>query len=157
MQIGWVSDEDDLAIAGVAVDVEREGTVIAQVRSGATGAILVDVAPGPCTLRIALAGETEVPVEGMERSSDELTVPCRIDPTPSSRWLTLAVDVGSDWYTYLRSIGFYDRHPSRAAQAMTDVIRPVLMLDPEHPEQPLFEVNSYFSYDERLSAPRPPE
>lgn len=56
MQIGWVSDEYDLAIAGVVVDVERDGAVVAQVRSGATGAILVDVPPGPCVLSLACVG-----------------------------------------------------------------------------------------------------
>jgi len=56
VRIGWVSDEYDLAIADVAVDVEQDGDVVAQVRSGATGAILVDLPPGDYTLSLARDG-----------------------------------------------------------------------------------------------------
>jgi N,N-dimethylformamidase len=56
VRIGWVSDEYDLAIADVAVDVERDGELIAQARSGPTGAIVLDVAPGAYVLSLARDG-----------------------------------------------------------------------------------------------------
>jgi len=56
MRIGWVSDEGHLAIADVAVDVEQGGELVAQVRSGATGAIVVDLPPGDYVLSVAREG-----------------------------------------------------------------------------------------------------
>ena len=56
MRIGWVSDEYHQAIADVAVDVERDGELIAQARSGATGAIDVKVPPGEHVLSLARDG-----------------------------------------------------------------------------------------------------
>jgi N,N-dimethylformamidase len=54
--IGWVSDEYDLALAGVAVDVEREGEVVAQASSGASGALLADLPAGRYVISLARAG-----------------------------------------------------------------------------------------------------
>lgn len=56
MRIGWVSDEYDRAIADVVVDVERDGELVATTRSGATGAIVLDLPPGEVRLSLARDG-----------------------------------------------------------------------------------------------------
>lgn len=56
MLIGWVSDEYDLALADVVVDLERDGELVGVVRSGATGAIVADVSAGQYVLSFARPG-----------------------------------------------------------------------------------------------------
>jgi len=53
MLIAWVSDEWDSAVPGAAIELERDGSFVAEVRSTATGRIVADVQPG--TYRLSLA------------------------------------------------------------------------------------------------------
>lgn len=53
MLVGYVSDENYLAICGVDVELARDGETIATTRSTARGAIVADVTPG--TYRVFLA------------------------------------------------------------------------------------------------------
>ena len=55
MLVGWVSDERSLALAGVHVELEQDGRLVAQVRSTASGRVVADVPDGE--YRIGLARE----------------------------------------------------------------------------------------------------
>jgi hypothetical protein len=52
MLIGYVSDEDYMALAEVCLDFEREGELVASTRSTATGAVLTELPPA--TYRVTL-------------------------------------------------------------------------------------------------------
>lgn len=58
MLIGWVSDERDLALAGVAVELARDGALVATAHTTASGAIHVgdDVVPGEHRVTLARDG-----------------------------------------------------------------------------------------------------
>jgi hypothetical protein len=141
------------------VDSYYDATGALTYRSAGSAVLIFDPPPldsGAHQLTLRLAGEAETPDEGLQSSSDELSLTVQVDFDMATGYLTLKVDVGSDWFTYLNDIGFYQRHPPRAAQAMTDVFRPELLLDPSHPEQPLFALDSSFTWEERLEGPTPP-
>jgi len=60
--VGYVSDEDYLALPGVAVECERDGQSLATT-SRASGAIYLDVEPGPWRVTLAKSGYTAKRVE----------------------------------------------------------------------------------------------
>jgi hypothetical protein len=56
MLVGWVSDERYLALAGVYVEIERDGRLVAQALSSASGRIVADVPAGEYRIGLARAG-----------------------------------------------------------------------------------------------------
>ena len=56
MLVGWVSDERYLALAGVDVEIERDGELVAQVRSSASGRVVADVPAGEYRIGLARDG-----------------------------------------------------------------------------------------------------
>jgi hypothetical protein len=56
MLIGYVSDENYLALAQVAVEFARDGEIVAQATSSASGAIVSDLPPGEYRLTLARDG-----------------------------------------------------------------------------------------------------
>jgi N,N-dimethylformamidase len=56
MLVGWVSDERDLALAGVLVELEMDGVLIASVRSTSSGRVIADVPPAEYRIGLARDG-----------------------------------------------------------------------------------------------------
>ncbi len=56
MLVGYVSDERFVAIADVAVEIERDGETVAVVRSSPRGAIRADIEPGPYRFTLVKPG-----------------------------------------------------------------------------------------------------
>src|SRR6185312_1094763 len=56
MLIGYVSDENYLAIPDVAVEFEADGKIVATTRSTASGAFCADIAAGEYRVTLAKAG-----------------------------------------------------------------------------------------------------
>ena len=55
MLVGYVSDQDYVALGGVELEFENDSGSIAA-RSRVTGAIHADLEPGPCRVSLGLAG-----------------------------------------------------------------------------------------------------
>src|SRR5262245_17444191 len=68
--IGYVSDERFVALPDALVDFERDGQLLASVRSNARGAIVASVEPGRYTISVAKPGygskvvEVGLPTQG---------------------------------------------------------------------------------------------
>lgn len=134
MLIGYVSDENDLALSGVDVEVGAGVTA----RSTATGAIHADIEPGSYRVTLALAGfgakHVDVELPGAHRFrllSDRLRgyiwpkwtvagrpAELRVHSTTPFRAELWRYDLHREW---VRLLGWYDEHGPRAmAQLLPD-------------------------------------
>lgn len=92
MLIGHVSDEYDVAIPDVIVEIERDGETVAVVRSSPRGKVEADVGPGPCRVTLAM--------EGFGSKSVEFD----IDPASPRRFRLLSdCLLGYAWPKWVRS------------------------------------------------------
>ena len=55
MLVGYVSDENDVALSGVSVEFE-DGTASVEARSRASGAVYADLTPGDYTAHLSRSG-----------------------------------------------------------------------------------------------------
>src|SRR5262245_47618891 len=69
MLLGYVSDERDVALAGVSLEFERDGRSAAVVRSTPRGRVYADLAPGRYRVTLVKEGFGSKSVE-VERPSD---------------------------------------------------------------------------------------
>lgn len=111
MLIGWVSDEYDQALGDVVVDLERGGELVETVRSGATGAVVAEVAAGRYILSFARHGY----------GSKRVHVEVRDDAPPVRFRLLSDTLVGFVWPRWVRAgehgeLRFHATEPYRLAR-----------------------------------------